>query len=66
MGDDDGYWLFTTYDQNDLAYKLNTNSTIIADTKYTPNGIRPVVCFSKDIKIVSGNGTKKSPYVVGE
>ena len=66
IGDDEGYWLYTSYDQNDLVYKTNSNSTIIADTKYTSNGIRPVICLNGDIKITSGNGTKNSPYVVGE
>ena len=65
IGDDSNYWLFNTYDiNNDLAYKLNSTSTIIADTKGTLNGIRPVICLSKDIKIISGNGTKNSPYIL--
>lgn len=64
LGDDEAYWLFNGYDQNDLAYKLNTNSTIIADTKYSLNGIRPVICLNKDIKVKSGNGTKASPYIL--
>ena len=66
LGDDEGYWLYTNYDQNDLVFKLNTNSTIIADTKYTQNGIRPVICLKGDIKVTSGSGTKESPYVLGE
>lgn len=65
MGDDDSYWLYNSYDQNgELAYKLSTSSTIIADTKGTNNGVRPVLCLNKDIKITSGNGTKTSPYVL--
>lgn len=61
------YWLTNSYDVNTtLAYKLNSNSTIIADTKTSLNKIRPVLCVKKDIKIVSGDGTKNSPYVLGE
>lgn len=67
LGDDDNYWLYNSYDQsNQLAYKLSSTSTIIADTKYATNGIRPVICLNKDIKITSGNGTINSPYVLGE
>ena len=65
MGDDDNYWLYSSYDQSgELAYKTNTNSTVIADTKGTANKVRPILCASKDIEITSGNGTKASPYVV--
>lgn len=61
------YWLSNTYDINtSLAYRLNSNSTIIADTKTSQHGIKPVLCVKKDMNIISGDGTKNSPYVLGE
>ena len=67
LGDDDNYWLYTFYDaNNELSYKLSSNSTIIADTKGTLNGIRPVICLNKDMEITKGNGTINNPYILGE
>ena len=61
------YWLINSYDINtSLAYKLNDNSTIIADTKSSKNNLRPVLCVKKDLNIASGDGTKNSPYILGE
>lgn len=65
VSSDNSYWLYNSYEQNtDLAYKLNSKGTIIADTKVTSNLIRPVLCLNRDIEIKSGNGTKINPYVL--
>lgn len=67
VGNNEEYWLVNVYDVNTtLVYKLNSNSTIIADTKSSKNSLKPILCVKKDIKITSGDGTKNSPYVLGE
>ena len=67
IGNNEEYWLINSYDVNtSLAYKLNPNSTIIADTKTSLNSLKPVLCVKKDINVESGNGTKNNPYVLGD
>lgn len=67
LGDDEAYWLNTGYDLNgELAYRLTSNSTIIADTKGTTTGVRPTICLKPELEITSGDGTINNPYVLGE
>ena len=61
------YWLYNGYDvNNSLNYKTNTSSTIIADNRNSYNALRPVLCVSKDLNVISGKGTVESPFVLGE
>lgn len=59
-------WLYNPYGESSLQYKTTNQNRIIADVNSNLNYIRPVICIKNDMNILSGEGTKNSPYIVEE
>ena len=61
------YWLLD-YVDGDQAFIVNNGNggvfTIDNDSLYTSNGFKIVFYVSKNVKIISGNGTNSRPYVI--
>lgn len=61
------YWLIDYVDGNQAFMVNNGNGdifTIDNDSLYTSNGFKIVFYVSKNVKILSGNGTHSKPYVI--
>ena len=52
----------TSIEENEHIYN-NTNNN---NSNSNENNIRPVICLKEDINILSGDGTKQSPYILEE
>lgn len=64
---EDGYWLLNESKDNDIIYVMSQLGSIYDDDQYTnddKHGIKVCGYLKKDLTIVSGEGTKKDPYVV--
>lgn len=59
-------WLSNSYGSASLQYKTTEQNRIIADVNNNTNNLRPVICINNDIKILSGDGTQNSPYILEE
>ena len=59
-------WLYNPYGEASLQYKITDQNRIIADVNSNKNYLRPVICITNDMNILSGDGTKNNPYIVEE
>lgn len=60
------FWTITPFDSNRPFYIENNNNAIeFVGANSTSAAMRPVVNLNSDVTIISGNGTKNNPYVVG-
>jgi len=54
------------YESNKIIYTTTSSGVLYSVTLTQKKLLRPVICFNKNIKIVSGDGTKDNPYVLEE
>ena len=56
----ESYYLSDVKDSNVYLY----NASLVSSRPYVRRGIRPCLGIKKDLKIISGNGTKLAPFIV--
>ena len=66
INDYENIWLYNPYGEASLQYKTTDQNRIIADVNSNKNYLRPVICITNDMNILSGEGTKNNPYIVEE
>lgn len=54
--------LYSNWSRAAYVYRVQWNSGIFQTTVNSVFGLRPVINLKSSVKIVSGDGTKESPY----
>lgn len=63
LNNGNNFWTSNQYNENSYWY-INNDGKISYDKNANKHGIRVVITLKENIKLVSGNGTYDSPYII--
>ena len=62
-GNNTDYWTLTPYSTSDVRY-VSSYGSVYSSSPANSHGSRPSMNLKSTVKIVSGTGTKSSPFVL--